>query len=320
LRKHPSIVLNNETDLHEIFGANDRNISLIEELLNAKLFIRGNEIFLESDDAETHRKFRLLIEQLEDFIRLGQPAEADLIRAVHRALSQQDSQSRDLLKKTAVAVPQASKKIYPKSDNQASYLDAIAHHDIVFGIGPAGTGKTFLAVAKALQYVFEHSHKKLIVTRPVVEAGESLGFLPGDLTQKINPYLRPIYDSMLALLSPETVKKMEETGHLEIAPLAYMRGRTLAECVILLDEAQNTTREQMKMLLTRIGVGSKTIVTGDITQIDLPRKKESGLIHAMQTIKSIQEIAFVFFNERDVVRHPLVRKIVKAYEAEALHE
>ncbi len=312
--------MNNETDLHEIFGANDRNISLIEELLGVKVYIRGNEIFLESEDTEKHRIFQHLIGQLEDFVKLGQPAEADLIRAVHRALSQQDTQNRDLLKKTAVVVPQATKKIYPKSDNQAAYLDAIERHDIVFGIGPAGTGKTYLAVAKALQYVFEHTYKKLIVTRPVVEAGESLGFLPGDLTQKINPYLRPIYDSMLSLLSPETVRKLEENGHLEIAPLAYMRGRTLADSVILLDEAQNTTRAQMKMLLTRIGVGSKTIITGDITQVDLPRKKESGLIHAMKIVKSIREIAFVFFNDQDVVRHALVRKIVKAYENDALHE
>jgi phosphate starvation-inducible PhoH-like protein len=320
LRKHSSIVLNNETDLHEIFGANDRNITLIEELLGVKVYIRGNEIFLESDDTEKRRIFKHLIGQLEDFVKLGQPAEADLIRAVHRAISRQDTRSRELLKKASIALPQASKKIFPKSDNQAAYVDAIEAHDIVFGIGPAGTGKTFLAVAKALQHVFEHTHKKLIVTRPVVEAGESLGFLPGDLTQKINPYLRPIYDSMLSLLPPETVRKMEENGQVEIAPLAYMRGRTLAGSIILLDEAQNTTREQMKMLLTRIGVGSKAVITGDITQIDLPRKNESGLIHAMKIVKSIPEISFVFFNEHDVVRHELVRKIVKAYETEALHE
>ncbi len=320
MKKQSSIVINAESDLHEIFGANDQNISLIEELLGVKVFLRGNEVILDSEDAEKRRIFQHLIGQLEDFVRLGQPAESDLIRAIHRSISTQDTTSRDLLKKTAIALPQGSKKVFPKSDNQAAYLDAIDRHDIVFGIGPAGTGKTYLAVAKALKCVFDHTHKKLVVTRPVVEAGESLGFLPGDLTQKINPYLRPIYDSMLTLLSPETVKKLEENGLLEIAPLAYMRGRTLADCVILLDEAQNTTREQMKMLLTRLGVGSKTIITGDITQVDLPRKKESGLLHAMRIVKSIKEIAVVFFNEHDVVRHPLVRKIVKAYENEALHE
>jgi phosphate starvation-inducible PhoH-like protein len=320
LKKHSSIVINAENDLHEIFGTNDQNISLIEELLGVKVFIRGNEVFLDTEDPEKRRIFEHIIGQLEDFVRLGQPAEAEMIRAIHKAISTQDTQSRDLLKKTAVALPQASRKVYAKTENQAAYLDAIDKHDIVFGIGPAGTGKTYLAVAKALQFVFEHTHKKLVVTRPVVEAGESLGFLPGDLTQKINPYLRPIYDSMLTLLSPDTVKRLEENGLLEIAPLAYMRGRTLADCVVLLDEAQNTTREQMKMLLTRLGVGSKTIITGDITQVDLPRKKESGLLHAMRIVKSINEIAVVFFNEHDVVRHPLVRKIVKAYESEALHE
>jgi len=320
LKKQSSIVINAESDLHEIFGANDRNISLIEELLGVKVFLRGNEVILDSEDAEKRRIFQHLISQLEDFVKLGQPAESDLIRAIHRSLSTQDTAGRELLKKTAIALPQASKKVFPKSDNQAAYLDAIDRYDVVFGIGPAGTGKTYLAVAKALKYVFDHTHKKLVVTRPVVEAGESLGFLPGDLAQKINPYLRPIYDSMLTLLPPETVKRLEENGLLEIAPLAYMRGRTLADCVILLDEAQNTTREQMKMLLTRLGVGSKTIITGDITQVDLPKKRESGLLHAMRVVKAIKEIAVVFFNEHDVVRHPLVRKIVKAYENEALHE
>jgi phosphate starvation-inducible PhoH-like protein len=320
LKKHSSIVLSNESDVHELFGANDKNISLIEELLGIKVYIRGTEIFLDTEDEEKRRVFRHMIDQLEDFVRLGQPAESDLIRAIHKSLGSKNTKSRDLLKKTSIALPNASKKVYPKSDNQAQYLEAIDQHDIVFGIGPAGTGKTYLAVAKALQFVLSHSHKKLIVTRPVVEAGESLGFLPGDLAQKINPYLRPIYDSMFTILTPETVKKLEENGLIEIAPLAYMRGRTLAECVILLDEAQNTTKEQMKMLLTRIGVGSKTIITGDITQIDLPKKKESGLLQAMRIVKSISEIRFVFFNEQDVVRHPLVRKIVKAYETESIHD
>jgi phosphate starvation-inducible PhoH-like protein len=289
----------------------------MEELLGVKVYIRGNEIFLETEDDEKRKIFKHMIDQLEELVRLGQPAESDLIRAIYRSINAHDTQHRDLLKKNIIALPNGSKKVYPKTDNQALYLEAIEHYDIVFSIGPAGTGKTYLAVAKALQSVLAHTHKKLVVTRPVVEAGESLGFLPGDLTQKINPYLRPIYDSMLTLLSAEIVKKLEENGLLEIAPLAYMRGRTLADCIILLDEAQNTTREQMKMFLTRIGVGSKTIITGDITQIDLPKKKESGLLHAMRVVKSIKEISFVFFNDSDVVRHALVRKIVKAYESEA---
>ncbi|HEQ70898.1 MAG TPA: PhoH family protein, partial [Spirochaetia bacterium] len=276
--------------------------------------------FLDSEDEEKRMVFRRLIDQLEDFMRLGQQPEEDLIRAVYQSIVTTAPEKRIIHRTAPIALPKAARKVFPKSENQAAYLDALDRHDIVFAIGPAGTGKTYLGVTKAMQFVMNHSHKKLIVTRPVVEAGESLGFLPGDLTQKINPYLRPIYDSLFSLFPPETVKKLEETGMLEIAPLAYMRGRTLAECVILLDEAQNTTKEQMKMLLTRIGVGTKTIITGDITQIDLPRSRESGLLHALKVVKSIREISFVFFSDQDVVRHPLVRKIVKAYEAEATRD
>ncbi|HVP19823.1 MAG TPA: PhoH family protein, partial [Spirochaetia bacterium] len=202
----------------------------------------------------------------------------------------------------------------PRTYNQALYLDAIERNELVFGVGPAGTGKTYLAVAQALKQVLGQTRRKLIITRPVVEAGESLGYLPGDLTQKIHPYLRPLYDAIESLIPLEMFRRMEENGIIEIAPLAYMRGRTLSEAFIILDEAQNTTREQMKMFLTRIGENSRTVVTGDITQIDLPRKSDSGLLTVIPILRAIREICFTFFEERDVVRNPLVRKIVHAYE------
>jgi len=213
-----------------------------------------------------------------------------------------------------VVVPNGLAKTFPRSHNQAVYLRAIENHDLVFGIGPAGTGKTYLAVAMALRAVLGRSRRKLVLTRPVVEAGENLGFLPGDLEQKISPYLRPLYDAMESLIPVETIRRMEENRTLEIAPLAYMRGRTLSDCFIILDEAQNTSKEQMKMFLTRIGEGSRVVVTGDITQIDLPRKSDSGLLSVIPILTPIREIRFTFFEERDVVRNPLVRKIVHAYE------
>ncbi|RPJ08563.1 MAG: PhoH family protein [Spirochaetaceae bacterium] len=288
----------------------------MEELLGVKVFVRGNEISLDTRDEAKYHLFQHMIEQLEEFVRIGQAPEQDIIRAIFHALDTGKHKDAELLKKSAINIPGALKKVFPKSYNQAMYLDAIDRHDVIFAVGPAGTGKTYLAVAKALAAVQLKTFKRLVVTRPVVEAGESLGFLPGDLTQKINPYLRPIYDSMFSLLAPEGVKKLEENNQIEIAPLAYMRGRTLADSIIILDEAQNTSREQMKMLLTRLGLGSKIICTGDVTQIDIPRKKESGMLHAISLMKSIPEIAIVFFNEHDVVRHPLVRKIVKAYETD----
>ena len=201
---------------------------------------------------------------------------------------------------------------------QARYLTALDNHDIVLGIGPAGTGKTYLAVAHALRDVLTSKRRKLVLTRPVVEAGESLGYLPGDLAQKISPYLRPLYDAMESLVPYETLHRMEEQRVIEIAPLAYMRGRSLNDCYVILDEAQNTTREQMKMFLTRLGEGSQAVITGDVTQIDLPRKGQSGLLHAVDLLHDIPDIRFSYFTARDVVRNPLVQKIINAYEAESI--
>lgn len=308
-----AVVLNNRL-LSELCGANDKNLKTLENLLGVGVFSRGNEIFLESEDQSLHSAFRQMIAQLEDHVRLGQHASPDLVRALFETINGEGE--ADLLKKTHVHIPKGNIRVFPKSYNQALYLDAIEKHEMVFAIGPAGTGKTYLAVAHALKAILSRSCRKLILTRPVVEAGESLGFLPGDLEQKISPYLRPLYDAMESLMPFESIRAMEESRIVEIAPLAYMRGRTLADAFVILDEAQNTTKEQMKMFLTRIGAGSRAVITGDVTQIDLPKRSQSGLLHASSILRSIQQIRFIFFDERDVVRNSLIRKIVRAYENE----
>jgi phosphate starvation-inducible PhoH-like protein len=312
--KHLAVALRNPANIQELFGANDDNLSVFEDLLGVHIFFRGNQVYIDSTSEDTKKQFEELLLQLEEHIQLGQLPGPDLIRAVHRSLQTGEPEQIDILKSSSVVVPNGLTKVFPRSHNQALYLKAIETRELVFGIGPAGTGKTYLAVAQALKAVLNRVKRKLILTRPVVEAGESLGYLPGDLEQKINPYLRPLYDAMESIISIETIRKMEENRIIEIAPLAYMRGRTLSDCFVILDEAQNTSKEQMKMFLTRIGEGSKAVVTGDITQIDLPRKESSGLLNVIRILKPIQELEFVFFGEQDVVRNPLVRKIVKAYE------
>jgi phosphate starvation-inducible PhoH-like protein len=314
MEKALTVVLDDETILPEICGPNDGNLRVFEELLGVRVIPRGNEILLETGDGEVGRTFRSLLQQVEDHVRLGQLPGPDLIRSLHREITRGEAGQAELFKSAAVAIPGGYRKVYPRTINQARYLDDIARRELVFGIGPAGTGKTYLAVAEALSQVCGQGRRKLVVTRPVVEAGESLGFLPGDLGQKLQPYLRPLYDAIEALVPPETVARLEEAGAIEVAPLAYMRGRTLSNAFIILDEAQNTTREQMKMFLTRIGENSRTVVTGDITQIDLPRRSDSGLLHVTSILRPIREISFVWFEEQDVVRNPLVRRIVHAYE------
>ena len=315
MRKHLAVVLRNPERIQELFGVNDGNLNAFEEVLGVHLYFQGNKVFIDSADEGVRGRFEALIDQLEDHIRLGQIPGPDLIRAVSSSLDASDPRAVELLKDTCVVIPRGLRKVFARSQNQARYLRSIDQRDLVFGIGPAGTGKTYLAVAQALRHVLNRDRKRLILTRPVVEAGENLGFLPGDLEQKINPYLRPLYDAMEAFLPLEMIRRLEENRVIEIAPLAYMRGRTLSDCFIILDEAQNTTKEQMKMFLTRIGEGSKAVVTGDITQIDLPSRKSSGLLDVISILKAIGEIEFVFLGEEDVVRNPLVRKIVRAYEA-----
>jgi phosphate starvation-inducible PhoH-like protein len=309
-----TVVVSDETILPEICGANDSNLKVIEDLLGVRVFSRGNEILLDTLDDSLQRTFTLLLQQLQDHIRLGQLPGPDLIRSIHSSLASGEDEKVEVLKRNLVVIPNGLRKVYPRTYNQALYVESINRHEIVFGVGPAGTGKTYLAVAQALKQVLSQTRRKLIITRPVVEAGESLGFLPGDLTQKIHPYLRPLYDAIESLIPMEVFRRLEENGVIEIAPLAYMRGRTLSTAFIILDEAQNTTREQMKMFLTRIGENARTVITGDITQIDLPRKSDSGLLTVIPILTPIREIRFTFFEERDVVRNALVRKIVHAYE------
>ncbi|MBA7561063.1 PhoH-like protein [subsurface metagenome] len=313
--KHLAVVLKNPERIQELFGANDGNLSVFEDLLGVRLYFQGNQVYLDSNDEDKRILFERILGELEDHISLGQIPGPDLIRAVYRTLNTDKDEGAELLKDTCVIIPGGLKKVFARSYRQALYLKAIETNDLVFSIGPAGTGKTYLAVAQALKSVLSRSRRKLILTRPVVEAGENLGFLPGDLEQKISPYLRPLYDAMEAFIPPEALRRLEGNRIIEIAPLAYMRGRTLSECFIILDEAQNTSKEQMKMFLTRLGEGTQTVVTGDITQIDLPKRKLSGLLDVISILKPIREIEFVFLGEEDVVRNPLVRKIVRAYEA-----
>lgn len=316
------VALENTGILAEVCGANDYNLRILERLIGAPVYSRGNELFLDSTDEAKRELFRKLVESLVESMSEGMPAGPELIAALHSSLTPEgDGKPRELrggdgFLDSCIQIPGGYGKIFPRSNSQALYLKGLETHDLSFAVGPAGTGKTYLAVAYCLYELLSKAKRRLILTRPVVEAGESLGYLPGDLAQKISPYLRPLYDAMEDLVPYEVVRRLEESHAIEIAPLAYMRGRSLANCVVILDEAQNTTKEQMKMFLTRLGEGSKAVVTGDITQIDLPRKSESGLMHALNILQDVDEVFVSRLDSRDVVRSPLVRKIIEAYERE----
>jgi phosphate starvation-inducible PhoH-like protein len=295
-----------------LFGPQDKFLRLIENETDAKIYSREAEIVIEGGKEQTE-----MLEQLFDvllqLIRGGYvPNERDVHYAIELARKMQAEELLDLFQ-GEIAVTHKGKPIRPKTLGQRHYVSMIRKKDIVFGIGPAGTGKTYLAVVMAIGALKSGSVKRIILTRPAVEAGENLGFLPGDLQEKVDPYLRPLYDALNDTLGPDQTVKSMERGLIEVAPLAYMRGRTLDDSFIILDEAQNTTPEQMKMFLTRLGFGSKMVVTGDITQIDLPRGKTSGLVEARRILADIEEIGFVEFVEQDVVRHSLVQKIIVAY-------
>ena len=317
MSRNAAVVLESPQLLSEVCGANDSNLRVMEELLGARILSRGNELFVESDAAETQDLLSHMLGELKEHVNMGQTPNPDLIRAVYDSLTHNTSEEREEFKNTSISITATGAQVFPRSYAQAVYISAMATHEMVFGIGPAGTGKTYLAVAHALREVLSRRKRKLILTRPVVEAGERLGFLPGDLAQKINPYLKPLYDAMESLAPMDTIQKLEDDRVIEIAPLAYMRGRSLNDCYIILDEAQNTTQEQMKMFLTRIGEGSRAVITGDITQVNLPNPDKSGLLHAMKLLGTIPEIHFSYFTSRDVVRNALVKKIIEAYEAEA---
>ena len=316
MSKTSAVVLESPRLLSELCGVNDRNLRLLEELLGTRILSRGNELHLESDDDELLGVLIRLVDEITAHVRLGQELNADLIRAVYESVIDGDQTKPELLRRASVTIPGRDRQVFARTLAQGLYLQSLAEGSISFGVGPAGTGKTYLAVAHALAEVLGRKRRRLVLTRPVVEAGESLGYLPGDLAQKISPYLRPLYDAMEALIPYETIQRMEDQHIIEIAPLAYMRGRSLNDCYVILDEAQNTTREQMKMFLTRIGEGTQAVITGDVTQIDLPRKHHSGLLHAVEILGSIPEIRFTYFTTRDVVRNPLVQKIIDAYEVE----
>jgi phosphate starvation-inducible PhoH-like protein len=309
-----TIVLDSRDLLAGVCGANDGNLRVIESSLGGRIAARGNEIRLEGADGLSRERFKSAMDHLIAAVREGDSPSPEYVRALVRDFSSGESREGPALNDVVIQIPYGFNRVFPRSRNQGAYIQGIRACDISFGIGPAGTGKTFLAIAEALRLVLSKKMRKLVLTRPVVEAGESLGFLPGDLAQKINPYLRPLYDAMESLVPYELIRRMEESRTIEIAPLAYMRGRSLNDCVVILDEAQNTTREQMKMFLTRIGEGARAVVTGDITQVDLPRREDSGLLHAVSILAGIEGIHFTFLHTQDVVRHPLIKKIIAAYE------
>src|SRR5690625_982329 len=299
----------------ELFGNNDIFLKRIEEQLGVSIIIRGEQIQVMG---EKYTTVELVLQQLLAVIKKGIIlTERDVIYAVK--LAEQGKIEHFLtLFEDEIIKNARGKAIRVKTLGQKQYVDAIEKNDLVFGIGPAGTGKTYLAVVKAIQALKQGRVRRIILTRPAVEAGESLGFLPGDLKEKVDPYLRPLYDALHDVLGREQASRLIEKEIIEIAPLAYMRGRTLEEAFVILDEAQNTTPEQMKMFLTRLGFGSKMIITGDDTQIDLPRGIKSGLDIAIHRLQKLDEISFVYFDSTDVVRHPLVQKIIHAYEADEL--
>jgi len=304
-----------EAGVSTLFGALDDNLRQLESLLNVRIRTQGHDLMVEGDANSTARVARLM-EQLGGLIDEGHSiSDRDVKTAAQLIAEDADVDLRDHFLKDGQLRTAGKRRIAAKSANQRRYLEAIDQHDIVFGIGPAGTGKTYLAMAQAVSYLLAKKVSRIILARPAVEAGEKLGFLPGDLQEKVNPYLRPLYDALYDMLDIEKAEKYLERGAIEVAPLAFMRGRTLNDAFVILDEAQNTTTEQMKMFLTRLGFGSKAVVTGDVTQIDLPLGRTSGLVQAVEVVGKIDGISFIYFDERDVVRHKLVQAIVKAYDA-----
>jgi len=297
----------------QLFGEHNRNLRKIAEAVDVKINARGTSVFISGDEIDVNLA-KTVLEQLYGLLKEKYPIYENDVDYAIRVLSENDSaRLKDIFLDT-VFITSKKRSITPKSRAQKIYIDAIRSYDIVFGIGPAGTGKTYLAMAMAVAALSKKIVSRIILTRPAVEAGEALGFLPGDLAEKVDPYLRPLYDALHDMMQYEKISNLLQQGIIEVAPLAFMRGRTLNDSFIILDEAQNTTSEQMKMFLTRIGFSSKAVITGDITQIDLPVDRPSGLIQAKNILQEIEGIEFVFFSKQDVVRHKLVQEIIRAYE------
>jgi phosphate starvation-inducible PhoH-like protein len=306
--------------IETLYGPHDANLKHIESLMDVEIRTQGDELIVEGTRSAEQRVERLF-DQLAQLRDSGyELTSADVKTAAELVVDDPNVDLRDYFSKVgpdgAKQAPGGTRRrVNPKSPNQKKYLDLIEQNDIVLGVGPAGTGKTYLAMAQAVSYLMAKKVSRIILARPAVEAGEKLGFLPGDLQEKVNPYLRPLYDALYDMLDTDKAARLVERGTIEVAPLAFMRGRTLNDAFVILDEAQNTTSEQMKMFLTRLGFGSKAVVTGDITQIDLPNPKLSGLVEALKIVHEIDGIGIIYFDDKDVVRHKLVQQIVKAYDA-----
>jgi phosphate starvation-inducible PhoH-like protein len=296
-----------------LFGIQDEHLKSLEKKLGVEIHVRGTDVNIKGTEPQIKLVEKILLE-LYSMLKRGFPVYgAEIEQAIRLFSANQEANLQDLLDDT-IFIPARNKFIIPKTAHQKAYMDAVRSHDLVFGIGPAGTGKTYLAVAMAVMAFLKRQVSRIILARPAVEAGEKLGFLPGDMVEKVSPYLRPLYDALYDMMDYDKIVKLTESGVIEIAPLAFMRGRTLNSAFVILDEAQNCTTEQMKMFLTRLGFDSRAVVTGDVTQVDLPAGKVSGLVDAERILKGISGIHFQYFSEEDVVRHPLVSEIVKAYE------
>ena len=300
--------------IEEFFGTYDANLRLLEQCLQVSTHLNADHLEIEGGDLNVARAQRL-VEEYFDLVDNGVHFDGAELQAFLKILAQDPTVTLKGLAEAGRPRTLGKKTISPKSLNQKLYVDAIKRHDMVFGIGPSGTGKTYLAVAMAVDALLSRAVTRIILARPAVEAGERLGFLPGTLQEKVDPYLRPLYDALYDVLDPERTERMIEKGTIEIAPIAFMRGRTLNDAFVILDEAQNTTSEQMKMFLTRLGFNSKAVITGDITQVDLPEGRRSGLMEAVDVVSRVIGISFVYFTEHDVVRHQLVQRIIRAYEA-----
>ena len=303
-------------DLIAVFGSFDENIRRIEETLCVSIVNRGTELKVSGDEEAVDKAVRTL-EGLMALASKGEVIDEQRVRYLITLVKEGNDHQVSQMAKDVVCITAKGKPIKAKTVGQQNYMKAIANHTVTIGVGPAGTGKTYLAVAAAVAAFRERTVNRIVLTRPAVEAGERLGFLPGDLQNKVDPYLRPLYDALYDMLGPETFQKYQERGSIEVAPLAYMRGRTLDDSFVILDEAQNTTSEQMKMFLTRLGFGSKVVITGDVTQIDLPRDKTSGLKDAIRVLDGVKDIAICRLTSADVVRHALVQEIINAYERAA---